>query len=76
MVKGRKIHVVDLNEIKSVNQQEATHTKICEPIEDVQPEPILEDESTTASNEKPLPQTKDDEPKMKKLDEQSYLCLL
>ena len=47
MVKTRKIHVVDLNEIKSVDNNAANHTETVEPVEEaattpVVPEPVVE----------------------------------
>ena len=58
----RKINVLDLDEIKPVNHQEATHTETVEPIEDVIPETILEDESQPVEYYKPLHKPKEDEP--------------
>ena len=47
----RKINVVDLNEIKSVNHQEATHTEELAPIEDITPEPAKREETYNDSPE-------------------------
>ena len=47
----RKINVVDLNEIKPINHQEATHTEEPEPIEDIAPEPAKREETYNDSPE-------------------------
>ena len=48
---ARKTNVVDLNEIKSVNHQEATHTEELAPIEDITPEPAKREETYNDSPE-------------------------
>ena len=56
MVKSRKIHVVDLNEIKSVDNNAATHTETVEPAEETAesplvPEPVVEVEPPHVQDE-------------------------
>ena len=56
MVKTRKIHVVDLNEIKSVDNNAATHTETVEPAEETAesplvPEPVIELEPPPVQDE-------------------------
>ena len=41
MVKSRKINVVDLNEIKSVDNNVASHTETVAPPEETVPEPLV-----------------------------------
>ena len=70
MVKTRKINVVDLNEIKSVDNNAATHTETVETAEEsaespVVSEPVLEVETPTVKDE-----TTDVKP-MKKCDEKA-----
>ena len=75
MVKTRKIIVVDLNEIKSVDNNAATHTETVETAEEsaespVVSEPVLEVETTTVQDEPTAVKP------MKKCDEKSKLRFL
>jgi len=69
MVKARKINVVDLNEIRSVSPQEASHTETVEPIEET---PQTPPDDTPPAQEAPIiTEAPKEEVAMKKGDEKA-----
>jgi hypothetical protein len=68
MVKSRKINVVDLNEIKSVDNNVASHTETVAPPEETVPEPLVPEPVTEVEPQRV--QETEDKP-MKKCDEKA-----
>jgi hypothetical protein len=76
MVKARKINVVDLNEIKSVDHQAATHVETLEPVEETPPtpEPLVEepkDNEPETKHEPIIQEAPKEAQPMKKCDEKA-----